>query len=648
MKIEKILKDLQYSATKMSKLHKQMDNDFEFVQGNQWESKDVETLRKAGVKALTINKLKPIIKLLTGLERQSRSDYKVYPEGGEDVITADISSRLIKNVVKNSAAENKLSEVFKHGSIGGMSFLEPYIDYSFDLINGDMKFKKVSGSNIYLDPDFQEYDLSDCKFIFKIKADLSKEDLEFLFPDQLNKIKKIGDGKVNIEGVQAFSESIQTLDYPRLSEGSKYSDKKEDTYDLVEYYYKELKDRYYAVSAERGIMKEFDTKEEAEEFAAQINGDIMKRKVPVIMLAQIVGDQKFYDDVCWTYPRWKTYPLIPYFAEFITENLKDYSLKIQGVVRGIKDLQEEYNKRRTQELRHLNASANSGFDIEKGQLDDENLALLKKHGASPGVVVERKKGTGPLTRISPMPLSQGHAQLAAENAQDLKEASGVNPDLLANDSQSQSGRAILFKQRQGLVMIQEMLDNFSTTKKQVGRFILSQFKELFTVESAMKVLGDAYITDNFTTPVSIVLERALQKVQNNEQPTQLEQSVLLQYPNQYSDQPIVDENNNLESMVDLDTAMITINTILNDASINKYDVAIGEGPYQDTVRMANFMDLKDLAGQGVPIPPNILIETSMLPPNEKNKILKQLEQQALAAQQQAQQQAQQEQQGGTA
>jgi hypothetical protein len=47
-----------------------------------------------------------------------------------------------------------------------------------------------------------------------------------------------------------------------------------------------------------------------------------------------------------------------------------------------------------------------------------------------------------------MPLSQGHAQLAEENAQDLKEASGVNPDLLATDSKSQSGRAILLKQRQ--------------------------------------------------------------------------------------------------------------------------------------------------------------------------------------------------------
>jgi len=248
------------------------------------------------------------------------------------------------------------------------------------------------------------------------------------------------------------------------------------------------------------------------------------------------------------------------------------------------------------------------------------------------VVIVRKKGSNPLIRITPMPLSQGHAQLAAENAQDLKEASGVNPDLLANDSQSQSGRAILFKQRQGLVMVQEMLDNFSETKKLIGRFILSQFKELFTVESAMRILGDSYIAETFKTPVNIILERGLQKVEEGKENeiSQLEGATMLQYPNMSSDQPIVDERNQLVTTTDFDTAFQTINNILNDAELNKYDIAIGEGPYQDTIRLANFMDLKDLAQQGVPIPPNVLIEMSMIPPNEKKGILNQLEAQAAA------------------
>lgn len=338
----------------------------------------------------------------------------------------------------------------------------------------------------------------------------------------------------------------------------------------------------------------------------------------------MVGNTQMYNGIAWSYPRWKSYPIIPYFAELITEDLDDYSLKIQGFVRGIKDLQEEYNKRRTQELRHINSSANSGFDIEEGQLSKDEERKLKKSGSSAGVVIKRKKGSPPINRITPMPLSQGHAQLAAENAQDMKEASGVNPDLLASDSKSQSGRAILLKQRQGLVMIQEMLDNFSETKRLIGRFELSQLSELFTIETAMKVVGDAFISENFTVPVNVILERALTKLQNGKEVSDLEQATVLQYPEYQPNQPIVDDSNQLVTTVDMDTAIQTINNVLTNVDLNKYDVAIGEGPYQDTIRMANFMDLKDLAQQGVPIPPQSLIETSMLPTAEKKNILRQL------------------------
>ena len=633
--VSRVYKDLKYSAEKMYKLHEAIKEDFKFEQGEQWKHSDVVELEQAGIKALTINKIKPIIKLITGIERQSRSDFKAFPEGGEDELTSEISTRLMKNVSKNSKIEIKLSEQFKNGCIGGMCFIEPYIDYSFDLINGDLKWKKVSGRDVYLDPDFQEYDLSDAKFVIRITKDLNMDDLEMLFPDDKKKLDKITIGRLDMGMLSSVKASDDVTNYPLVNEKEIISGESKSLYDLVDYYYKELQERYYVVIKDKGIIKEFETKEEAIALVEQVGmGDILSRKVPVIMHAQVVGNVELYNEKVWSYPRWKSYPLIPYFAELITEDLDDLSLTIQGIVRGIKDLNLEYNKRRTQELRHLNSSANSGFDIEEGQLSKEEEFNLKRFGSSPGFVAKRKKGTPPLGRISPMPLSQGHSQLAAENAQDLKEASGVNPDLLANDSQSQSGRAILFKQRQGLQMIQEMLDNFGETKKLVGRFILSQISELFTVETVMRVLGDAFISENFTVPVTAIKDRALQKVQEGQegQLTELENSVLLQYPTVPLGQPIVDEQNNLIPAVDFDAAITLINTILSETQLNKYDIAIGEGPFSETIKLANFTDLKELAQQGVPIPPESLIETSMLPQAQKNKILRQLAAMAQASQ----------------
>jgi len=641
--LQRVYKDLRYSAGKLSKLHKSMKEDFEFVQGKQWEDKDEETLRKQGVKALTINKIKPIIKLITGIERQSKSDFVGFPEGGEDNLVADIVTRLMKNVAKTGDVNVKLSTQFKNGSICGACFLEPYIDYSYDLINGTLKFKVISGRDVYYDPDGVEYDLSDHKFIIKITRDLSKEDLELLFPNDTAKIEKIANGKVDVSAIQNVDEHIQGLDYPELGDRNNWVDEVHDqTYDLIDYYYKKLKTAYYVAQKERGMIKEASSKEEAEALAQQIQGAVViSKKVPEIMHYQVCGAQVFYDDVVWSYPRWRGYPIFPFWCEHNTENISDKDLSVQGIVRVIKDLQMEFNKRRTQELRHLNASANSGFEIEEGQLDDENESKLKEFGSSPGVVIKRKRGSNPLIRIVPMPLSQGHAQLAEENAEDLKEASGVNPDLLASDTNSQSGRAILLKQRQGLVMIQEMLDNFSTTKRVVGKFILSQLKEVFTVESAMRVIGDEFIQEAFTVPVTSIIQRGLDKMAEGKdnEVTELEKSWMLAYPQNSADTPVVDMNNQLVPAVDFDEAIKLVNQVLNDAEIGKYDVNVGEGPFNETVRLTNFIALTDLAQQGVPIPPTVLIEMSLIPDNEKKKIINQMEMQQAAQMKIAQQQA---------
>lgn len=645
-----VYRDLAYSSGKYSKLHTAIKEDFKFVQGKQWKDEDVETLRKQGVKALSINKLKPIIKLITGIERQSKSDFIAFPEGEEDSLTGNAVTRLMKNVSKQSNVQLHFSNQFKNGSIGGISYLEPYIDYSFDLINGEMKFKTVSGTDVFPDPDGQEYDLSDHKFVIKVSKDLSKEDLQMLFPEEEKKIERIVEGKISLDSLQDIEEHLQKLDYRPLSEGDTDSHEvKSNTYDLIDYYYKDLTDKYFVVSKQQGFVKEAPSKEEAESVASELpDGQVIRKKVPVIKLYQVVGSEVFFDDVSWSYPLYKFYPIFPYFAELLTENIGSKELSIQGVVRSIKDLQEEFNKRRTQELRHLNSSANSGFVIEDGQLSPDEEENLRSFGSSPGVVIKRKKNSANLERISPMPLSQGHAQLASENSEDLKEASGVNPDLLASSSQSQSGRAILLKQRQGLVMMQEMLDNFATTKKLVGKFILSHLQEVYTVESAMKVLGDSFIKEAFTVPVTAIIQRGLDKMAEgrDEEVTELEQASMLQYPENSADTPVVDENNQLVPAVDFDEAIQFVNNILSDPEISKYDIAVGEGPFSETVRLSNFLALTDLAQQGVPIPPTTLIEMSLIPDNEKKKIIAQIEAQQLAAQQAAIQEQAAEAQGG--
>ena len=505
----KVLDDFKRAKEKKRDWIDEAKEDFEFALGQQWKAQDKEELRKAGVPALTINKIQPNLHLISGIQRQNRTDLLAYPEGQEDSLSSEIVTRLIKNSMKTSNGEHKISEQFEDGNTCGEGWIEPYVDYTYDLVSGQFKLKKLVPFNIFVDPDSSEYDLSDAEYVIKFTPSLSEDKIIQLFPDKEAEIKKIEKGVIDFDLIGKTTELIQALDYPHFDSDEVKSDPTdpylnvEKRYDLTEYYYKKYVTKYLVVNRELGETKELDDKEEAEQYAQYVNSQntervptvvVIKRKVPEIWVMSMVGMKVIDDSLSPYYPKWKSYPFIPYFAHRTTVPIDEAHLMTQGIARSLKDVQQELNKRRSQELRHLNSSANSGWLSVKGAFVDKEK--VRKFGATSGVVIEYKEGKDKPEKITPTPLSQGHYQLAQENAQDMKEISGINADLLAmNDNSTQSGKAIMLRQKQGIVMIQRIMDNFSQSKRLLGRFLLSQLGELYTVESAMRVCGDAFIKE---------------------------------------------------------------------------------------------------------------------------------------------------------
>lgn len=607
-----VIDDIRRARQAKKDLLEAMKEDFEFAAGKQWDDTDKETLEKAGVRALTINKIQPNLFLISGIERQNRTDFKAFPEGEEDSPKSEIATSLLKNVMKQAAGEYKLSEIFEDGCICGEGWIEPYIDYTYDLLNGAMKFKKVSAGNVLVDPDSTEYDLSDAEYVAKLTPNLTKKQVLKVFPDKEKEIKSIGAGKLNLDLAGGETDQtgleVQKHGYNDNAQGD-YS--KEAEYDLTEYYYKRYEPKWVVADKKQGTLREALNEQEAKTYCEQANASdpagqeatavYFKRIVPEIWVKSLIGNSLIDDRQCLFYPRWKGFPLIPFFAHRLTTPLKDREYMTQGIVRGLKDPQRELNKRRTQELRILNTSANSGWICEQGAWVKKNE--VKKYGASPGVILEYKKGFTRPERITPTPLSQGHAQLAAENAQDIKEISGINADLLAlQEGGTDSGRAIALRQKQGLVMLQRILDNYGQTKRLLGKFVLSQLGELYTVETATKVLGDAFIKEQFSKPVMLEPGR-----------------------------PQIDETTG-EMAMELDNEAVgaMFNLILNDAELIKYDISVGESANTETVRYANSLLLMDLASKGIPIPPDVLIDESTLAEGTKKKINQAIARQAAA------------------
>lgn len=608
--------------------------DAEFTLGKMWDDRDIEDLKSKGVRALTINKIRPNLFLLKGLESQNRSEFRAYPEGKEDEVTAEIATLLLKNVMKNCDGDYKVSEVFEDGNTVGESFIEPSLDYPYTSrsdgtvnINATMKLKKTDHCFLFPEAGFKEYDMSDAGYVCKVTYDVSKDQLLQMFPEKKSVINSMENGKLNVDGI--FLPNAPGSNATQQGNPTNYKQDQSTNlspwtnrsgFDLLDYYYKKWVEHYFIVDLKAGAVKQAANKQEADNYAkkategepaGQETVKVIMRLCPEIWVGFMTGGMKDFlaHEKAWSFPRWNGWPFIPYYCYRSTLPLRDNNrdLAVQGITRIVKDLNRELNKRRTQELRHLNQSTNSGWlSVEDAWVDEDKV---DKTGATAGISLKYKKGYEKPERIFPMPLSQGHSQLAQEHQQDMKEALGINTDLLALQEGGQSsGRAIALRQKQGIVMVQGMFDNLSRTKRLLGRFILTQLKTIYDVQGVIRVIGDAFISENFSQPV--VDPRTGQPAINPQ-----------------TKQPII--------QVDQAGLIEKINSVLNDTEVGMYDVAVGENVSSETIQYGNYLTLSDLAKSGVPIPPEVLIEESQISEGAKKQILaaiQQANQQAILAQ----------------
>lgn len=660
--VQKSMTDFRKAYRAKSKLLEREKEDFLFALGEQWNSEDAEKLKKANVKPIVDNRIAPNIFLLTGLERQNRSDFKAFPEGEEDTLKSEVASSLFKNAIKSSEFSYKSSDQFKDGITCGESHLELYLDYTENLINGKPCWRKLDGNVVFPEPGFSEYDFRDCRYVYKITIDLSKEDLINLYPKKKAQIERAKSGRLDLEGITGGGEThSQPRDYPKEGDSSTTGDyESEESFDLVERYYKKWVEVSYVGDKETGTLQQSEDAEKADGFIADYQNQILsdqqayqaaeqqaqamqmagqpvqmpppppernperflliKRMVPEIWcFAHVPGiNDALNDERAWFYPKWKTYGFVPYFARFSTAPLKgdESHLLVQGIVHGVKGVQEKHNKAEMLMLRHLNQSANSGWLVEEDTWVDK--ARVEQSGSVPGVNLEYKTGKQKPERIFPNSISPGHAAIAAESAEAIKAQLGINADLLASqEGGGDSGRAIALRQRQGLLMVQELFDNLSRSRIIAGRFLLSQLGEIFDTETAKKVLGDAFLQKNFPPPMILDESGALDMMTG--QPKQV---------------PMPDPKTGQPMQYDMQMAELLIAEVLS-GDLGKYDVSVGEAVSSETTRMANSAEVKEIATAypGL-IPPDILVQESQLPQETKNRIISSM-QQAQAMQQQA-------------
>src|SRR5690606_39169436 len=123
---------------------------------------------------------------------------------------------------------------------------------------------------------------------------------------------------------------------------------------------------------------------------------VIDSEIPTVKLAVMVQGKVLYDDV--NPLGIDTYPFVPVFA-YYTPETPYFEWRIQGMVRGLRDSQYLYNRRRIIELDILESQVTSGYIYKENALVNPKDVFLSGQGR--GIALKEDANMTDITPIMP-------------------------------------------------------------------------------------------------------------------------------------------------------------------------------------------------------------------------------------------------------
>lgn len=496
----------------------QANKDLLFYTGSQYSEEEKTYLQRQGRTALVYNKILRVVNNICGFQRRNRLGIACEPQEGSDTETADIFSNLLTWNMQSQNGYHTISNAFKGAVITGLNLLETWVDYRKDHEYGDICISREPYNSFLIDPYWNgAADLRDCRFIMRRRF-LSKEQIGALLPDERKAVMKIesasNDGK------------YEYMTYSNKAVGNLLA------YD--EYYKQVTRPAKLLINKLSGETRIFrGTKKALDAFLNDYAQVMMPTGQPLVLrfgefvmvkdisvsevdLNIIVEGNLLYSGKqpsgC------EDYPFVPVVGYYEPE-LDDYSYKLQGVVRCMRDPQTDLNRQRSKILDMINSKASTGWIYKQGSV--VNHKDLFKTGQGVQIVMSKESQMGDLQPIVPSDVPQGTFAYTQMIDQDVNGITGVTDENLGLvDAGGQiSGTAIKMRQASGTTSLSEFFDNLDLSQKILGQKIINLMQKNWNAQKVERIIGKAptqeFFEENFGKYDCVVKETNLTDSQRN-------------------------------------------------------------------------------------------------------------------------------------
>lgn len=416
-------------------------------------------------KQFSFNRIRRVVDMVGGYQRRNRKSTIVVPVENGDTETADQFSKILLWINQQEGVYETISDAFHGSLVTGMNLLHVWVDYRKDPVSGNIRVDNCSYNSFLIDPYFKKTDLSDCNALWK-RSFLTPRECASLMPDKKDIIAQL-------QPLDAGGSQDGKFQY--MPQSYNYGMKNLLTYD--EFYYRDFRKQKLLVDTQTGETQEWSGDEDKlRQFLAlypQIT--VIDSEIPTVRLAVMVQGKVLYDDV--NPLGIDTYPFVPVFA-YYTPETPYFEWRIQGMVRGLRDSQYLYNRRRIIELDILESQVTSGYIYKENALVNPKDVFLSGQGR--GIALKEDANITDITPIMPPQVPPSMIQLSELLAKEVEQISGVNEELLGSAVDDKAGILSMLRQGAGLTTLQRLFDQLDRSQKLLGKIMIDIIQRNFT------------------------------------------------------------------------------------------------------------------------------------------------------------------------
>ncbi len=480
--LRKLLEWFYFEKERQSLNRLDMAMDADFYDNMQWDPEDADLLRSRGQMPLVYNEVAPMVDWVIGTERRSRVDWSVLPRTEDDVELADTKTKVLKYVSDINRTQFVRSRAFSDSVKVGVGWVDDGVrdDPTEDIIYS----KYEDWRNVIWDSSSYEHDLSDARYLFRWRW-VDEDIALMMFPDRAYQIRQaVEEATRNTTDGWEEDTWYSAQDMQNTKSGTLYAsgvgvmaDAKRRRIKLIECQYrKPTKTKIVANGPLKGAI--FNDKDQVLVDLVIRTGSMIVDKVMMRMHvavfteshllgvgASIFRHNKFSLTPIWCYRRGRD--RLPY-----------------GIIRRVRDVQQDLNKRASKALFMLNTNQ---IIADEGATDDWNQ--LRDEADRPDGMIIKKAGKEVVIRRD-TDAATGQIQMMTLAAQSIQKSAGVSQENLGRQTNAVSGEAIKARQLQGSVVTTEPFDNLRLATQVQGEKQLSLTEQFYTEEKVIRLTGN--------------------------------------------------------------------------------------------------------------------------------------------------------------